>query len=118
MHSSLQAEFEASSSPGSFRLLTSLSPILLTASSQLQRLSVLPWDDDADFGLLRPLMSMVSMAPSLEYLAVEIPFNRGIGPLAESVPSLRNLKVHSLTSPHSCAWHVVQANGDVLLGCK
>ena len=58
------------------------------------------------------------MAPSLEYLAVEIPFNRGIRPLAESVPSLRNLKVHSLTSPHSCAWHVVQANGDVLLGCK
>ena len=79
---------------------------------------MLPWDDDNDFGLLRPLMSMVSMAPSLEYLAVEIPLNRGIGPLAESVPSLRNLKVHLLTSPHSCAWHVVQANGDVLPGCK
>ena len=90
MQSSSQADFEASSS----RLLTSLSAILLATSSQLQRLSVLPWDDDNDFGLLRPLMSMVSMAPSLEYLAVEIPFNLGIGPLAESVPSLRNLKVH------------------------
>ena len=76
--------------------------MLLASNSQLQRLSVCPHDDIPCFGLPRPLMGMISMASSLEHLAVDIPYNHSMGMLAESISSLKNLKVHSSTLQLVC----------------
>lgn len=94
----LQDEIEDSSS----RLLTDVCAVLLASNSQLQRLSVCPHDDIPCFGLPRPLMGMISMASSLEHLAVDIPYNHSMGMLAESISSLKNLKVHSSTLQLVC----------------
>ena len=92
----LQDDIEDSSS----RLLTDVCAVLLASNSQLQRLSVCPHDDIPCFGLPRPLMGMISMASSLEHL--DIPYNHSMGMLAESISSLKNLKVHSSTLQLVC----------------
>ena len=82
MHLSLQDEIEDSNS----RLLTKLCAILFASSGQLQQLSVCPAEEcNGNFCLPRPLMGMISIASSLEYLAVDIPYDHSIATLAESI---------------------------------
>ena len=99
MHPSLQDEFEDSNS----RLLTDMCAVLFASSGQLQQLSVCPAEEcNGEFSLPRPLMGMISIASSLEYLAVDIPYNHSIATLAEAIPSLNHLKVHSSTLQLVC----------------
>ena len=96
---SLQLSPQAES-PGSRHLLTNLCATLLATSGLLQRLCVCPSDGGDGLNLFRPRTSMISMAELLERLAVLIPNERSAGALAESTPSLRNLKVHILALLH------------------
>ena len=93
MRSCLQ---QAEAQFGSDWLIIQLCAILFTCGRQLQRLTV-----SADYdGVLRSnaylpceIVSHMSIAATLESLALLIPESRTFRTLAESVPSLRRLKV-------------------------
>lgn len=106
LHPSLQDEIEDSSS----RLLTDLCAILFASSGQLQQLKVFPADQcDGEFSLPRPLMGMISIASSLKLLTVDISYDHSITTLAESIPSLKRLKVHSSTLQLVCMYAMMSA---------
>ena len=98
LHATVQDDCEDSS----MLLLTGACATLFAVNSQLQQLSVsTTWDDDCPncgFDLPRPLIDTISMASSLEHLLVEIPSNHSIVALADTIPSLKNLRVRSSTS--------------------
>jgi hypothetical protein len=110
----LQDEIEDSNS----RLLTDMCAILFASSGQLQQLSVCPAEEcNGDYSLPRPLTGMISIVSSLAYLAVDIPYDHGIPTLAESVHSLKHLKVHSSTLQLVCMqWCLV--NVSLLTNCN
>ena len=94
----------------SSRVVSDLCAVLLeTSGCQLQRLSVCPYNNERYSlpHLPRSLMGMISMASSLEHLAVAIPHHNNMGMLTESIRSLTNLKVHSSTLQLRCVHAVV-----------